>query len=85
MARTRKLTFEHISFKTQNFIHSKIYDINLIYFFVLQMNIGGASDRPVPTEIWQAVMQKMNNPTDDTPIDSSQLRVHGARSICTII
>ena len=49
------------------------------------MNLGGASDRPVPTDIWQAVMQKLSNPTDATPIDSSQLRVHGARSICTII
>lgn len=49
------------------------------------MNLGGASDRPVPVDIWQVVSQKLNNPSDDTPINYSQLRVHGARSICNIM
>ena len=49
------------------------------------MNIGGASDRPVPVDIWQVVQTKLDNPTDDTPVDYSRLRIHGKGSICNII
>ena len=31
----------------------------------LQMNIGGATDRPVPVDIWKIVKAKMDNPDDD--------------------
>ena len=45
------------------------------------MNIGGATDRPVPADIWQIVQNKLDNPTDDTPVDYSSLRVLGKDSI----
>ena len=50
-----------------------------------QMNVGGASDRPVPADIWTIVQNKLDNPDDDTPIDYGRLRVRGAGSICTIL
>jgi hypothetical protein len=49
------------------------------------MNLGGASDRPVPADIWQVVQGKLDNPDDQTPVDYSRLRRRGAGSICTLV
>lgn len=47
------------------------------------MNIGGASDRPVPADIWTVVQAKMNNIDSDQPIP--RVRSRGACSICTVL
>ena len=31
----------------------------------LQMNVGGASDRPVPVDIWKIVQAKMDDPDSE--------------------
>ena len=67
----------------------KLYiDLSILLFIIfifLQMNVGGAFDRPVPADIWTVVQNKLDNPDDDTPIDYGRLRVRGAGSVCTIL
>ena len=44
----------------------------------LQMNIGGASDRPVPADIWKIVKAKMDNPDDQQEV---RVQKRGAFSV----
>jgi hypothetical protein len=53
-------------------------------FHHLQMNIGGASDRPVPRDIWTVVQAKLANPSDDS-IPQTRIRNRGACSLCNIL
>lgn len=48
------------------------------------MNLGGASDRPVPRDIWTVVQAKLANPSDDS-IPQTQIRSRGVCSICNIL
>ena len=49
------------------------------------MNSGGASDRPVPADIWTVVQTKMANKDTDGELPPPRLRSRGACSICTIL
>lgn len=49
------------------------------------MNIGGASDRPVPADIWNVVREKLDKPEiADDPVDYTRLRRRGNCSVCSI-
>jgi len=48
---------------------------------VLQMNLGGASDRPVPADIWTLVQAKLANVDQPT----ARVRSRGTCSLCNII
>lgn len=48
------------------------------------MNLGGASDRPVPRNIWTVVQAKLADPnSEDVPI--RQLPTRGCCSVCSIL
>ena len=50
------------------------------------MNIGGASGRPVPTNIWQIVQDKLANPDKaDAPVDYDSIPRRTSLSICGIL
>ena len=49
----------------------------------MQMNIGGASDRPVPRDIWTFVQAKMLDP--ESVVQPNRIGSRGACSICNII
>ena len=36
-----------------------IHHDSIVYYIVFQMNLGGAKDRPLPTDIWNEVQTKM--------------------------
>lgn len=48
------------------------------------MNLGGASDRPVPADIWGLVQAKMSDPANADALPT-RLRSRGALSVCTIL
>ena len=45
-----------------NCLHKQLTDWCIV---CLQMNVGGASDRPVPADIWKIVQAKMENPDSE--------------------
>ena len=50
------------------------------------MNIGGASDRPVPANIWQIVQDKLTNPdTAEDPVNYDEIPRRTSLSACTIL
>ncbi len=50
------------------------------------MNIGGASDRPVPDNIWQIVQDKLASPeTADDPVNYNAIPRRTNLSACNII
>jgi hypothetical protein len=51
------------------------------------MNLGGASDRPVPADIWSIVQLKMTGKASEQEIEQaySRVRRRGNCSICTIL
>ena len=48
------------------------------------MNLGGASDRPEPTDIWALVQAKMSDPANADTLPT-QLHYRGHFSICAIL
>ena len=54
---------------------------------LLQMNVGGASDRPVPYDIWQIVQLKLSGTADEEEVQRAYRRVRrrGNFSICSIL
>ena len=48
------------------------------------MNLGGASDRPVPRDIWTLVQMKMSDP-DGAGSAPPRIRRRGACSVCTLL
>ena len=52
-----------------------------------QMNVGGASDRPVPSDIWRIVQLKMSGSASEDEVQQaySRVRHRGSFSICTIL
>ena len=51
------------------------------------MNIGGASDRPVPADIWAIVQTKLADleNADSVPVNYDRLRRRGVCSACAIL
>jgi hypothetical protein len=51
------------------------------------MNLGGASDRPVPADIWAVVQLKMAGTASDQEIQQAynRVRTRGNCSVCTIL
>ena len=50
------------------------------------MNIGGASDRPVPADIWRIVQEKLANPdTAEDPVNYDAIPRRTNLSVCNII
>jgi len=52
-----------------------------------QMNLGGASDRPVPRDIWTIVQTKLTEPenTEKVQLQYNRVRRRGVCSACTIL
>ena len=52
-----------------------------------QMNLGGASDRPVPADIWNIVQLKLSGEPDEQKIQEAYRNVkrRGNCSVCTIL
>ena len=64
--------------------------IGLAFIFpppLLQRNVGGASDRPVPADIWAIVQTKLADleNADKVPVDYNNLRRRGVWSACAIL
>ena len=72
-------------------IHSvmcKVYNKSEPYATIFpQMNVGGASDRPVPADIWNIVQLKLSGDADEQTIQeaSRRVRTRGFFSICAIL
>ena len=51
------------------------------------MNVGGASDRPVPADIWNIVQLKMSETANEEEIQQAYRRVRrrGTFSVCNIL
>jgi hypothetical protein len=65
-------------------------DRTVLYSWAIEpttMNIGGASDRPVPADIWNIVQLKMTGKASEQEIQQAYHRVRhrGNCSICTIL
>ena len=50
-----------------------------------QMNVGGASDRPVPRDIWTIVQAKLADPENADKIEYNRVRRRGVFSACTLL
>lgn len=61
----------------------KLYKV----FISLQMNLGGASDRPIPADIWRIVQLKMSGQASEQEIQDAYTSVQwrGALTICAIM
>lgn len=49
------------------------------------MNLGGASDRPVPRDIWTAVQAKLADPESSESVALQNLGRRGICSACTLL
>ena len=56
-------------------------------FMPFQMNLGGASDRPVSSDIWTIVQLKMDGQASEEEIQHAYTRVRrrGICSVCSIL
>ena len=60
---------------------------SLSHLVPFQMNVGGASDRPVPADIWTIVQLKMDGQASEQEIQHAYTRVRrrGLCSACAIM
>ena len=68
-------------------IMCKVYNKSEPYATIFpQMNLGGASDRPVPADIWNIVQLKLSGDADEQKIQEAvqRVRTRGNCSICVI-
>lgn len=49
------------------------------------MNLGGASDRPVPRDIWTIIQAKLADPENADKIEYNRVRRRGVCSLCAIL